>query len=257
MDMKQFLEFGKGLVEIGEKQGVTLRLLGHLAVRQHITRHIELLDHLERIPTHDVDFMGYSKEQNEADRMFIELGYEPDPSVAYSQEYGIKRLIYHHRKTKVMAEIFFDQLPMSHTINFLGRLELDYPTISLVDLFLSKLQIQEINEKDIKDLIVLLAEHDFGPGDRDLIDIDYFLKIMSDDWGFCHTATTNLGKLKDWVGRYDVISDEVRESVEVKLADLLSRMENEPKSLRWKLRAKIGTRVKWYQDVSEVQNIHQ
>jgi len=257
VDMKQFLEFGMGLVEIGEKQGVTLRLLGHLAVRQHITRHFELLDHLERIPTHDVDFMGYSKEQNEADRMFIGLGYEPDPSVAYSQEYGVKRLIYHHRETKIMVEIFLDQLPMSHTIDFLGRLELDQPTISLVDLLLSKIQIQEINEKDIKDLIVLLAEHDLGPGDRDLIDIDYFLKIMSDDWGFYHTAITNLGNLKDWVHRYDVITDKVRESVEVKLADILNRMENEPKSMRWKIRAKIGTRVKWYQDVSEVQNIHQ
>jgi len=257
VDMKQFLEFGKGLIDIGEKQGVTLRLLGHLAVREHVARHIELLDHLERIPTHDVDFMGYSKEQNKADLMFTEVGYEPDPSVAFSQEYGVKRLIYHHRETKVMVEVFLDELSMSHTINFLGRLELDHPTISLVDLFLSKLQIQEINEKDIKDLIVLLAEHDFGSGDRDLIDLDYFLKIMSNDWGFCHTVTTNLDKLKDWVCQYDVITNEIREIVNVKLDDLLSRIENEPKSLRWKVRAKIGTRVKWYQDVNEVENIHQ
>jgi hypothetical protein len=94
--------------------------------------------------------------------MFRELGYEPDPSVAFSQEYGIQRLIFHKPNEQLMAEVFLDVLRMAQTLDFRGRLELDSPSVSLVDLLLSKLQIQQITEKDIKDMIALLAEHALG-----------------------------------------------------------------------------------------------
>jgi hypothetical protein len=162
MNPDELLKLALDLVERGAQQGVTLRLLGSLAVRSHIQDSGGLLDLLERMPTRDIDFMGYSKEQTQADKMFIGLGYEPDPSVAYSLEYGIQRLIYHQRDEQIMAEVFLDELKMAHTIDFRGRLELDSPSISLVDLLLTKLQIQQITEKDIKDMIALLAEHEIG-----------------------------------------------------------------------------------------------
>lgn len=165
-----------------------LQILGHLAIRDHVNERIELLDLLNRVPTKDIDFIGYSKERTQAECMFADLGYEVDPSVAFSQEYGLQRLIFHHRETEIMAEIFLDQLRMSHTLDFRGRLELDCPTISLVDLLLSKLQIQEISEKDIKDMIALLAEHEMGSDGRELIDVSYLLKLTGNDWGLFYTA---------------------------------------------------------------------
>ena len=104
MDTKQLMELGKQLVIQGEERGVTLRILGHLAVRDHVQDHYELLDLLERVPTHDIDFMGYSKEMAAAESMFLDLGYEPDPSVAFSQEYGVQRLIYHHRENDLSIQ---------------------------------------------------------------------------------------------------------------------------------------------------------
>ena len=109
--------------------------------RHHVKEHIELLELLNRVPTHNIDFVAYSKERSQAECMFADLDYEIGPSVAFSQEYGLQRLIFHHRENEIMAEIFLDQLNMSHTLDFRGRLELDSPTISLVDLLLSKLQI--------------------------------------------------------------------------------------------------------------------
>lgn len=256
MDPDEILELGQQLVEMGQQRGMTLRLIGHLAVRSHVETHRELIDRLERLPTHDIDWMGYSKDRNAANKMFIdELGYEPDPAVAYSQEYGIQRLIY-HRDDGLLVEIFLDELKMAHTLDFRGRLELDSPTISLVDLLLSKLQIVEINEKDIQDLIVLLAEHDLGPGDRELIDIDYLLKLTKNDWGLYYTASTNLGKVHEFANRYDVIDDSIRQTVHTRLDTILDRMEKESKSLKWKARARVGTRVKWYEDVGDVQRGH-
>ena len=256
MDTTALLDLGKQLVEIGAKRGVTLRILGHLAIRDHVREHIELLELLNRVPTHDIDFMGYSKERSQAERMFAYLGYEVDPSVAFSQEYGLQRLIFHHRENEIMAEIFLDQLNMSHTLDFRGRLELDCPTISLVDLLLSKLQIQDISEKDIKDMIALFAEHELGSDGRELIDISYLLKLTRNDWGLFYTAKKNLDLVKEYSDRYRVIDGSTRQNVKTKVDNLLQNMEDEPKSVQWKLRAKIGTRLKWYQDVGDVEDIH-
>lgn len=256
MDTTALLDLGKQLVEIGAKRGVTLRILGHLAIRDHVKDHIELLELLNRVPTHDIDFMGYSKEQTQAERMFTDLGYEVDPSVAFSQEYGLQRLIFHHHENEIMAEIFLDQLIMSHTLDFRGRLELDHPTISLVDLLLSKLQIQEISEKDIKDMIALFAEHELGSDGRELIDVSYLLRLTRNDWGLFYTAKKNLDLVKKYSDRYSVIDDSTRQSVKARVDRLTLSMENESKTFQWKLRAKIGPRLKWYQDVSDVQDIH-
>lgn len=256
MDTAGLLDLGKQLVEIGAERGVMLRILGHLAIRDHVNERIELLDLLNRVPTNDIDFIGYSKEQTQAECMFADLGYEVDPSVAFSQEYGLQRLIFHHRETEIMAEIFLDQLRMSHTLDFRGRLELDCPTISLVDLLLSKLQIQEISEKDIKDMIALLAEHEMGSDGRELIDVSYLLKLTGNDWGLFYTAKKNLVLVKEYSDQYSVIDASTRQIVKVRLDRLMLSMENEPKTFQWKLRAKIGPRLKWYQDVSEVQDIH-
>lgn len=111
----------------------------------------------------------------------------------------MRRLIYHHENGQIMAEIFLDELRMAHTLDFRNRLELDDPTISLVDLLLSKLQTQNISRKDLKDILVLLAEHETGSGDRELIDIDYLLKLTRKNWGLCYTARKNLVLAKDFL----------------------------------------------------------
>lgn len=151
-----------------------------------------------------------------------------------------------------MAEIFLDELRMAHTLDFRGRLELDYPTISLIDLLLSKLQIQQITEKDIKDLIALLVEHELGAKGREFIDVNYLLKLISKNWGLYYTALTNLDTVRETLDHYEVIDVPTRQNVEAKLVGIMERMEAEPKSSRWKLRAKVGTRVKWYEDVGDV-----
>jgi hypothetical protein len=255
-DPASLTELAKSLIDQGTARGVTLRLMGHLAVREHVQENMGLLDLLKRVPTHDIDFMGYSRDQEEADRMFKELGYQADPSVAFSQEYGIQRLIYHQRENGIMAEIFLDQLRMAHSLDFRGRLELDSPTISLVDLLLSKLQIQDISEKDIQDMIVLLAEHELGSGDREQIDLGYMLKLTRDDWGLYHTASKNLSMVRSMVGQYEAIELPTRGIVDAKVEEIKARMEEVPKTIHWKLRARIGTRVKWYQEVGDVENIY-
>jgi hypothetical protein len=252
MNPDELLELARQLVDQGAERGVTLRILGSLAVRSHIQDGGAMLDLLGRVPTHDIDFLGYSKEQAQIDRMFKDLDYEIDPAVAFSLEYGLQRLIYHQREGQIMAEVFLDKLSMAHTLDFRGRLELDSPTISLVDLLLTKLQVQQITEKDIKDVIALLAEHELGTDGQEVVDVRHLLKLTSEDWGLYYTARNNLAIVEQWVGRIDVLDVRTRQDVAEKTHVLEERMEEEPKSLRWRLRAIIGTRVRWYEHVGDV-----
>jgi hypothetical protein len=140
---------------------------------------------------------------------------------------------------------------MCHTINFKGRLELDYPTITLTDLLLQKIQIVKLTENDVKDIILLFLEHDVGDIDKEVINARFISTLFSKDWGFYHTATTNLNRIKHLLPTQDGLSEEDQKVVAIKIDDLLRLVINEPKSKRWKIRARIGTRKKWYNDVEE------
>jgi hypothetical protein len=252
MNPDVLLGIAEDIVERGDREGVRLRLFGSLGIRRHITTSVGLLELLGRVPTRDIDFMGYSADQERADRLFAELGYQADHAVSHSLEYGIQRLIYHQREDQLMAEVFLDELRMAHTLDFRGRLELDYPTLSLADLLLTKLQIQQITEKDIKDMIALLAEHDVGSDGPEVVDESRLLALTGDDWGLFYTATKNLHTVEEWARGLDALEPALQRGVVEKTGALISKMETQPKSRRWKLRAKIGTRVRWYEEVGDV-----
>lgn len=241
------------LLDIAAERSLTLRLTGSLAVRLRCPEHGALLSALGRRPYRDIDFFGYTREQRHLEQLFVSEGYEADPTIRQSQEWGIKRLIYTHPDTHIKIDVFMDELVMAHTVKLVGRLELDEPTVTLTDLLLSKLQIHEITENDLIDLTVLLAEHGFGLDANQGIDLDYIAGIMARDWGFCYETFQNIDKHHTALTRYATLPDHVAEVVRERLDTLRQRIDEEPKSTRWKLRARLGTRAPWYEEVDEVE----
>jgi hypothetical protein len=128
----------------------------------------------------------------------------------------------------------------------------DSPTIPLAELLLEKMQIFQINEKDIIDTIMLLLEHPLGDSDDEVINIDRIARLLAKDWGLWRTTTMNLDKVKQMAGHYSQLSDDEQAQVATQVDKSLTSIEAEPKSRGWKLRARIGDRVKWYKDVDEV-----
>jgi hypothetical protein len=133
-----------------------------------------------------------------------------------------------------------------------GRLEVDSPTIPLAELMLEKMQIVLINEKDVIDTIMLLLEHPLGDTDHEIINISRIAELCGQDWGLWRTVTMNLDKVRQLSQGYPQLSDEQKISVVGRLAGITERIEDEPKNLAWRLRARVGDRVKWYKDVEEV-----
>jgi len=137
-------------------------------------------------------------------------------------------------------------------IDFRKRLELDFPTISLADLMLEKLQIVRLTEKDMKDTIVLLRAHNVGKADGETIDSGYMAELGAKDWGLFYTMTTNLQKILGSLAGFAALQPQDRADVKSKIDSLLETIEKKDKSMQWKMRARIGTKRKWYNDVSEV-----
>jgi hypothetical protein len=239
------------LVEMATTDSLVLRITGSVAVRLCCDQHGPLLSSLGRRPYHDIDFWGLGKDQARIERFFAEHGYVVDPKCKHMHEWGIKRLIFEHPRSNVKVDVFMDELVMAHTIDFKDRLLLDYPCIPLADLLLSKLQIHEITENDLMDLVVLLLEHPFGPGEGE-IDIDHVARVLARDWCFWHEAMVNICQLRRALAGYEVLDEHVKASLETRLTELEGRADGEPKDRRWKIRAAVGTRKRWYELVGDV-----
>lgn len=241
-----FLEEGARITELARENKIILRLMGGVAIRICSKSFSTFHQALGRELT-DLDFAAYGKHRNEVNGFFERLGYLRDRRHAF---YSKSRSAYH--KDNLHVDVFFDNLEMCHTISFKGILELSYPTIPPVELLLEKLQIVEINEKDIKDIITLLRAHNVGDQDGETIDIKPISEILADDWGFWYTVTMNLDKVKHFAAncsKRGVISEIDLNDVTSKIDLISQRIQDAPKSFRWKTRARVGPRRKWYKEV--------
>jgi len=252
-ESNQFINEALRIIDHAQKDNVLLRLMGGFAIRMHCPKYDYLYDKLQRKPAYDLDLATYTKFRPQIKTIFVDLGYSPMASMALMFATGRNRQVYTDEAHNRSVDVFFDRLEMCHTIEFKNRLELDNPTISVSDLLLQKLQICKINEKDIKDMIILLREHEIGEAEKEAVNSRYIAKLLATDWGFWYTVTLNLNKVKDFLGEYaQALTPEDQNDVAAKIARLLKALEDEPKSLTWKIRAKIGTSKRWYTEVEEL-----
>ena len=248
MENETYLAEYEIIMAAADKQGIPLRLVGAISVILHCPKYAKIHQDLNREVT-DIDFISYGKYNADIPKLFERLGYEPE--VRHMAYYGKNRHIYNHPKNGVVVDVFFDKLEMSHTIDFRGRLELDHPTIPLSNIVLTKTQIVQINEKDLKDLCIIFLEHELGQNDSDKIDEKYIAQLLAKDWGFYHTVEGNLKKVDNVLESFDALTDDDRYIIKQRVDQLSKMIEAEPKSLAWKLRSRIGEKVKWYNDIEE------
>jgi hypothetical protein len=250
-------EFERQALEIigtAESKGIQLRLLGAVAFRIRCPVNQGLQESMHRVLT-DIDFAAYYKQEKAIDKLFMkEMGYESQ-TASLTPGLMVGRKIYlDPGDARPHIDIFFDKLNMCHVVSWeKGQLGIHDVTISLAHLLLEKLQIVHINEKDVKDVMMLFLEHKVADKDSDGIDGVYVSKILAKDWGFYYTSTMNLGKVKALLGEYDALSPVDCEVITGRIDELLKMIEAEPKSLAWKLRSKVGTKKQWYNDVEEVE----
>lgn len=248
---EEYLVEARRLSEEGQKQGVILRVMGPIALHFYFPDYVDLYRNMERLGDRvftDIDYASYGKCRGKVVPFFEKQGYILEKRAAMLS--GNTRHIYFSQRIP-MIDVFFDQLSYNHPIDYRGRLEIHPYCVSLTDLLLQKLQIVQINDKDLKDGMLLLLAADVGERDHDMINAKYVAKLMAEDWGFYYTSTMNINKIMAASVNVSALTDQHRAVIAKKADQLIQAIENLPKSGKWKGRAKIGTKKPWYNEVSD------
>lgn len=241
------------IVESAERRNVLLRVMGSIAFKIHCPNFSYLAERMGRKLT-DIDFASYTKESGKVDDLLRDLGYTTQSYVQLAVATMGRSIYWNKASPSMHVDVFWDRLSMNHTVDFKNRLENDKPTIPLPELLQEKFQIVNINLKDVKDVIMLIREHDVSEGETgsEVIDISGIIKVLSNDWGYYYTFTENIRKVMQLLSQFETLSEEDRHIVSTRLSKMLNPIESAPKSYKWKLRAKIGTSRVWYAEVSEI-----
>jgi hypothetical protein len=236
-------EEAERIVRIAEDNGVTLRLIGGLAIRFHC--HGPHSAHLREY--HDIDFFGLGKQRRGIVSIFEKLGYSPNRE--FNLLYGGTRLQFAKGEHQKNADVFLDKFEMEHTLDFRRRLRLDDLTIPITDLLLTKLQNVKLEEKDAKDIVAILEDHELGHSDdRETMNLDYLTNLCSRNWGLHRTITDSLDEIRRFIDQ-DSPSVAGAEELTQKIEAIRSSLMTRKKGLRWRARSLIGERVKWYKEV--------
>jgi len=242
------------ILEYAESKGVVLRALGGVAV--YLRCPSARRGPLARGHS-DIDLIGHEQQSAEIRRLFGELGYLPRER--FNAMHGGRRLIFNDPAKQRRVDVFLDVFEMCHRFDLKRRMEIDRQTIPLADILATKLQIIQTNEKDVRDIICILIDHEVGEGDaRETINGEYLAGLCSEDWGIYKTFTMKLAMLGLVAERWEMNDDE-RELVTKRIGQLQKATERAPKSLAWRVRAAIGERVRWYElpeeDVGLVEQV--
>jgi hypothetical protein len=271
---KVFFDEALRVIEKSTQAGLTLRVMGGVGIALQCANERNFALKLGRMiegkqEYTDLDFASLFKERNKLVEFFSsQLGYtKRKTTIATSVS---QRQIYFHPEGYFTVDVLMDKLLIAnHPIDFRSRLRVDSTTLSISDLLLEKIQMWvSFSEKDLKDCLLLLKAHDVSE-DSDvggMINMGYMSKLLSDDWGFYHTATTNLKRIVALMQDLDAkgqevhidpsrISAEERADIIGKVERILKSIEDHPKTIGWKARSRLGTRKQWYKDVETQQTV--
>lgn len=175
-------------------------------------------------------------------------GYRPDRE--FNAAHGRTRMLFGEPEDDGHVDVFIGTFTMCHVLPLERRLAVHEQTLPLADLLLTKLQIAEINRKDVIDTVALLLDHDVTPDDEG-INLTYLAELLCADWGWWRTVTENVGTVLQHLPSLGLDGDAVG-LVEQRAGRILEEVGQRPKTLRWRARARIGERVPWRDEPEEI-----
>lgn len=242
--MKSMREECEDILAEADRQGVTLRVIGGMAVHLHCPDSSNL-PALKR-NYGDLDFVTASPDDQRMRKFFESIQFSAN--FRFNALQGKTRMIFNSPDDAWHIDIFINEFRMCHNLQFnKDRLLKDPRTIPLAELLLTKLQIVEINAKDVKDIAAMLLEHPLGDNDNEMINVKRIVEVTGNDWGFYTTALTNIDKIPTLLATLGLPVEQM-DIVNQKLIGLAKRLEDAPKSAGWKMRAMIGKSRKWYEE---------
>lgn len=246
------LDYALAILDQAAQEAIPLVLVGGLAVR-HLCP-----DFPPRYrDAQDLDLASVSSSRKELVKFLSDRDFMPDKN--FNALYGHKQLYFATPDRQSNVDVLVDTFEMCHTLNFKDRIARMPRTLDIDDLLLSKLQIVELNSKDVQDVCYLLAQFPISQGDDpQTIGLERIGSLVAVDWGWWRTVTKNLEKIMKLIDeKYEgpagpLVPMKANFDPQSALQEILDFCNAVTKSGKWKLRDKIGERKKWYAEPEEV-----
>ena len=225
---------------------VPVRLVGGLAVRMHLPPGTQPVITREY---KDIDLVTLKGKSRLVGEFMTRQGYEADR--VFNTTNGHRRLLYYDVPHQRQVDVFVGAFEMCHSIPITERIQLHDSAIPLAELLLTKMQIVQLNEKDQFDIITMLYHNDVGDADDGMVNANREAQLCAADWGLWRTTRMNTERTREALAspRTDPA---VRDVVAPRLERLWEQVEAVPKSARWKMRNRVGDKVRWYEEPEEV-----
>jgi hypothetical protein len=196
----------------------------------------------------DIDLVCRQYDYAGVRSLLISRGFAVDLTIEVATE-G-RRAFFEGKRFSV--DLFVDELEFCHRLPLKQRLSVDPVTIPAADLLLSKLQRVQLRDSDWVDIFLLLGTFALGCKDGITLNSRRLEEVLCSDWGFYYTAICNLKlctvRLPELLmGNY--ISAELLDHALLMAGRIVSIIETAPKTIGWKLRSLVGTRLAWYKTV--------
>jgi hypothetical protein len=233
------------LVAAAAGRGLTVRVLGSVAVCLQAPTEGPLLPRVIK----DVDLATRREGWQAAAQLMKSSGYIADEM--FNAAHGSRRLLFWDETNQRKLDVFVGEFSMCHVIPITDRLDRDPLTIPLAELMLTKLQIVELTARDQLDVYNLVFHHDVVIGsDAKGIEADFIAELCARDWGLWRTSTRTIDRcVADLAGHG--LANGATDLILERLNVMRTRIDEAPKSTRWKLRDRVGERVRWYEEPEE------
>jgi hypothetical protein len=237
------------IVDAARAEQIHLRVIGGLAVHYHSPR---LRGRQLTRDYADIDFVVRKHDRRKLEPFFKNFGYLGDRN--FNLVNGDRRQLYVNPQTGRHIDIFVGDFEMCHKLPLRDRLDAHPVTVPLAELLLSKTQIVQLNQKDALDLVALLLDNDLGFHDESKIDLDRILRLCRRDWGLYKTTSINLKRLEDLLLHENPgLSEQDTEIVLCRIEQIRRALQAMPTDILWKARDRLGTRLRWYTEVEEIE----
>ncbi len=245
-------EEAMALVAGSNAAGMTVRIVGSTGIRLHCEDASATMDAVER-PAKDIDVVVRHSHRGALREWLEQRGWVVDRDLLVAME-GT-RFAFHHPDAGLDLDVFVERLEFCHTIRLDGRWDHHPTTIPIEDLLLQKLQVHDITDSDVLDAAIVLATHDVAPdeGHHEVIDCGYVAGLLARDWGFHRDAMANLERIRDAAG---ALAGDRAQRVQAGAAKLREAIDDTQKSRSWRMRARVGERMQWWEDVSEREDTY-
>jgi len=244
----------RALVEAGAALGVPLRAVGGIGVWERIAPERRERYATLRPAPKDLDLIAPPGTKTQVAELFAARGYVADERlIAWHGDRRHRYFLVEEgaEEPALEVDVFLGLPPACHRLELRDGLAAHGVAASATDLLLQKLQIVETTDKDLVDVLYLLVAHELEPtAAGDGLDAGHVARLLARDWGFHHTASGNVEKVRALVPEAGLNGDTA--ATGARLERLAEAIEAEPKSRRWKLRAKVGERAQWWEDVEEL-----